>query len=98
MIDNPLFQEVRQLLEPHFSAEVDESSRKRITLLVLGIIGSESASPAKIAETIKVLKLTDAKIDSIERQIRRIENDLEITDVLCFHKFAREHLILGNTR
>jgi hypothetical protein len=34
----------------------------------------------------------------VERRIRRIENDPTITDVVCFHPFAKGHLALGKPK
>ena len=88
------YDQVYQLLDQHISEQVDESSRERITL-VLGIIRAKSASPARIAEALAELGLTNATTESIERRIRRIENDDELTATLCFHPFAKERLAFG---
>ena len=93
-----VYHQVRELLEQHFDEQVDENSRERITLLVLGIIRAKSASPARIAEAIKELGLSNATAESIERRIRRIENDPELSATLCFHPFAREHLAFGRPK
>jgi hypothetical protein len=83
------------MLDQHLPPEVDESSRERLTLLVTGIIKAESASPARIAAALETLGLSDATAESIERRIRRIENDPELTASLCFHGFARQRLLYG---
>ena len=75
--------------------KVDESTLTRLTLLVTGIIGARSASPAAVAQTLAKMGLSDAKPESLERRIRRLENDPEVTTALCFHPFARYHLLLG---
>jgi hypothetical protein len=77
---------------------VDLSSRERIALLVLGIIRAKSASPARIAEAIKELGLTNATAESIERRIRRIENDKELSATLCLHPFASVRLLFGRPK
>lgn len=87
---------VRELLNPYLDASVDESTRERLTLLVLGMIAAEDASPAHVARALRVLGFSQASEESIERRIRRIENDPEITASLCFHSFARERLCLGS--
>jgi hypothetical protein len=61
----------------------------------LGIIKAKSASPARIAEALYELGLTHGKPSSIERTIRRIENDPLVDAAFCFHRFARERLLLG---
>ena len=93
-----VYHQVRELLEQHFDEQVDESSRERITLLVLGIIRAKSASPARIAEALRELGLSNATAESIERRIRRIENDTELSATLCFHPFARERLAFGRPK
>jgi hypothetical protein len=74
---------------------VDESSRERLALLVTGIIGSKSSSPARIAKALSTLGLSAASEESIERRVRRIENDPEITAGLCFHRMAYYRLRFG---
>jgi len=80
---------VKELLDP----QVDESTLERIALLVTGIIGAQSASPAHIAAALRKMGLSNAKAESIERRIRRIENDPEVTAALCFHPLARRSLV-----
>ena len=89
------YNQVYHLLDQHIDEQVDTSSRERITLLVLGIIRAQSASPSRIAEALSQLGLTNATTESIERRIRRIENDDELSATLCFHPFARERLAFG---
>jgi len=87
-----VYQQVRQMLDQTLDQKVDDSTKERITLLVLGIIRAESASPAKIAEALEQLGLTNATAESIERHIRRIENDPEILATTCFYIFAKQQL------
>lgn len=94
----PVYTQIRQLLKQHVSAEVDESSLERLTLLVVGILHGEDASPARVAEALETLGLSSAKAESIERRIRRIENDPEINAATCFHPLARQRLVLGRPR
>jgi hypothetical protein len=44
---------------------------------------------------VEALGLSDASAESIERRVRRIENDPELTACLCFHPFARQRLLFG---
>ncbi len=90
-----VYTQIRQLLKEHVSAEVDASSLERLTLLVVGILQGEEASPARVADALETLGLSGAKAESIERRIRRIQNDPEISAVTCFHPLARQHLMLG---
>jgi hypothetical protein len=57
------------------------------------MIEAKSAAPAQIAQALHRLGLSRAEAESIERRIRRSENDREISDVLCFHPYARERLL-----
>jgi len=90
-----VYRQVRSLLDQHLDERVDESSRDRLALLVLGILRAKSASPARIAAALNELGLSAARVDSIERRIRRIENDPEVQASLCFHPLARMRLLLG---
>ncbi|MBN2257763.1 MAG: transposase, partial [Anaerolineaceae bacterium] len=86
--------QVQRFIDPAVKA----STQERVVLLVLGIIGSKSVSPAKIAKAIKSLGLSDATQQSVERRVRRIENDPDITAALCFHRAARQRLRWGKPR
>ena len=90
--------QVTALLDAHLDAKVDPSTRKRLELLVVGILRARSASPARIAQAIKELGLSEATAESLERRIRRIENDPEVEASLCFHPFARERLRFGHPK
>lgn len=91
--------QVQQLLALHIDEQkVDESTLHRLTLLVMGILHGKSASPARIASAIKTLGLSNATPASIERQIRRLENDPELEASVCFHPFARMRLCLAKTQ
>lgn len=87
--------QIRQWLDEHLHEKVDESTRERVALLVVGIIGAKSAAPAQIASALKKLGLSGAQADSIERRVRRIENDEELEATLYLHPLARQQLRLG---
>jgi len=93
-----VYHEVRRLLKAHVDPKVDDASLERLTLLVVGILEAEHASPARIAQALNKLGLSDAKPESIERRIRRIENDPDITAALCVHPLAQLQLCLGRPR
>ena len=78
--------------------ELKESTLERLTLLVVGILRAESAAPARVAKALHELGLSDAHAPSIERRIRRIENDPDISAARCVHPLARERLLLGKPR
>lgn len=93
-----VYQGVYRLLQGCLSEAIDESSRMRLALLVTGMIGAKNASPARIASALHKMGLRDAKPESLERQVRRIENDTEISAAICFHPFARWRLLYGKPR
>ena len=91
-----VYHQVRQLISPHLNPScVDESTLDRVALLVTGMIGAKSASPAQVAKALHRMKLTGASAESLERRIRRLENDPEVEASLCFHPFARFNLLWG---
>lgn len=92
------YTQIRDVLQRHVGATVPESTLERITLLVVGILKAESAAPARIARALHQLGLSQADIPSIERRLRRIENDPLLTATLWLHPFARERLLLGRPR
>lgn len=93
-----LYQEIERAVSHWVDPRVAPSTVERLVLLVTGIIGSESVSPARIAKAVKTLGLSDASAESIERRIRRIENDPALTASLCFHPYARHHLCWGKPK
>ena len=70
-----LYHQVRQWLAESIEPRIKASSLDRLTLLVIGIIKAEHASPARVAKALDQLGLSQATAESIERRIRRIEND-----------------------
>lgn len=96
MSAHEVYHQVRSQLSQHVDTiRVDESTLERITLLVTGMIGARSCSPAQVAKALQRMKLSGAKAESLERRIRRLENDPELDVSLCFHPFARAHLRYG---
>jgi hypothetical protein len=90
-----VYQEVYQILQTDLGNTLDPSRLTRLALLVTGIIGAKSASPARIASALHKMGLRAAKVESYERQIRRIENDPELTASMCVHPVARARLRFG---
>lgn len=90
-----LYHEIKQVLAESVEAKVSASSLDRLTLLVVGIIKAEQASPARIAKALEQLGLTEATAESIERRIRRIENDPSLQASWCVHPLARQRLQVG---
>jgi hypothetical protein len=90
-----LYKRITDELERYVDPAVDAYTRERLALLVLGTIESKSSKPSQIAQAIHRLGLSGATAESLERRVRRLENDPEITAALCFHAFARAHLCYG---
>ena len=91
-------EQIKAELDRHLDVRVDPASRERLALLVRGMIEAGSACPARIAAAIRKLGLSGAKTSSVERQMRRIENDPELQASLCVHPFARAHLRWGKPK
>jgi hypothetical protein len=83
-----------QTLDPN----VNVWSRERLAWLVMGIVAAKSAAPARIARALYTLGLSYACAESLERRVRRIQNDAQITAALCLHPFAKQHLALGRPK
>ncbi len=91
-----VYQQIRRELQAVLQGRVDESSLERLSLLVTGILQARHASPARIASGLDELGLRSASVASLERQVRRTENDPELTAEVCFHPFARVRLLWGH--
>lgn len=98
MTSDIVLEEIQAELERYVDPAVDESSRARLALLVSGMIEAHSACPARIAAALHKLGVRRAQTASLERQIRRIENDPELQAELCVHPFARHHLRWGQPK
>ena len=94
-MSHKLYHQVRQLLAESIEPRIKASSLDRLTLLVIGIIKAEHASPARVAKALDQLGLSQATAESIERRIRRIENDPSLQASQCVHPFARARLMCG---
>lgn len=90
-----VYNQVQQLLRETISASVPKPTVARLALLVTGMLRAKSAAPARVAQGAHELHLSEAAPESIERRLRRTENDGALTAALCFHPFARRHLRLG---
>lgn len=89
---------LREQLNTHLQENLAPETRERLALLVMGILGAKSASPARIAQALSTLGLLHATVESCERRIRRIENDEQISAELCLHPLAKAHLALGKPK
>jgi len=98
MSEHPLYQAIHQQLGSLLPSEVSETTRRSLVLLVLGMLEGKSARPARIAQALSALGVSHAQVESLERRVRRIQNDTHLTAALCFHPFAHHHLLLGKPR
>lgn len=98
MSANELYKQIVDALDSCVDEAVDVSSRQRLALLVTGMIEAKSASPAQVAQALHRLGLRQAQPESLERCVRRLQNDPEISDVLCFHPFARQRLLWAKAK
>ena len=93
-----------QVLDPlsqHAAPGVSAWTRQRVSLFVLGTIRAKSAAPAQVAQALSTLdrgQVTPATSESLERPIRRLENDTSVEAALLLHPLAAAHLRLGNPR
>lgn len=98
MSEHPLYQAIRQQLDPRLPLEVSQTTRRSLMRVVLGMLEGKSASPARIARALRTLGVSAAQVDSLGRRVRRMENEEHLTAALGFHPFARHHLRLGKPR
>ena len=91
-----VYHQVAKLVRQGVAPQVHWPTVKRLTLLVVGMIRAKSAAPARVAQAVHELRLTEASAESTERRLRRLENDSQVTASQCFHPFARQHLLLGH--
>jgi hypothetical protein len=90
-----VYQKIYRFLYEHIGPEVDESSLTRLGLYVTGMIRAHHGGPAQVSRAVANMKLTGARPESVERQIRRMENDPEIRAEYCLAPLARQRLLLG---
>jgi hypothetical protein len=97
MSASEVYQQVMRFVRANLDARVDESSTHRLGLYVSGLICGQNARPAQVAKALDTLKLTGAtKAESLERQVRRMENDVEVNAEYCFRPLARSYLAMGH--
>jgi hypothetical protein len=102
MSQNRVYQQIHRFLGRHLPGQMKQPTLKRLALLVTGITKGVSALPAHIAATIKEMELSSASTESIERRVRRVENDPNITVHKSFYPLVQiilkasrmEHLTL----
>lgn len=87
-----VYQRLNRYLAEHLKGQLGKRSLARLSLLVMGIIKGIHAAPAQIATALGELKLSPAQDESIERRIRRIENDPHLSAEGCFYPLVRAFL------
>ncbi len=90
-----VYQRNRRMIAQTADRRVDESSLDRLALYVSGTIEAHNGSPAQAAKGVVRMQLRSAQAASVARQMRRMENDPEITAEYCFHPLARQRLLWG---
>src|SRR6476659_7154900 len=90
-----LYDQVYALLDRYLDPKVCAYSRERIALLVMGLLHGKSVAPAHIARALYTLGLCNASVESLERRIRRSENDAQLDMALCLHPLAQHYLAVG---
>lgn len=86
-----VYQEIKDYLGQYLTA-ISQRTLERVTLLASGILKAQDGAPAKLAEAGKGLSERGVQADSVERRIRRIENDPQIQVATCFEPLAKELL------
>ena len=79
-------------LDEHLPRWLSDSSRQRLALLVSGIIEARSSRPARMAAAICNRGLSSAQPESIERRLRRAQNDPELQAHICVDPLVRQQL------
>ncbi len=90
-----VYQKTTAIISENVDPKVDKSSQDRLSKYVIGTMDGKHGGPSQVARAYCKLGLGDAQVDSVERQIRRMENDPEITAEYCFYPMARHYLALG---
>lgn len=70
-----VYQQIEEFLARDLSGQVNYWTRKRLTMLVTGMIHGCSSAPSQMAQALDALGVEGASVESIERRIRRSEND-----------------------
>ena len=98
MSEHPLYRQIVEQLKQYLDASVPDSTGERLALVVLGILSGKKASPAGIAKAVHSLGLSGASLESIERRVRRYENDEFVSATLVLHPLVRAHVQMSQQR
>lgn len=84
-----VYQQIQAMLARDLAMEISKRTMKRLTLLVSGILKAQRSAPSQIAEAVAGLGIGSASVESIERRIRRSENDPAICAERCYAPLIR---------
>lgn len=84
-----VYQQIQQVLRKELAKQLSQRTLKRLSLLVTGVLKGQSMAPSRMAEAITELGVEAASVESIERRIRRSENDPALTVENCYAPFIR---------
>lgn len=79
-----VYQQIQRVLADDLSASIGKRTVKRLAMLVTGMLKGQSSAPSQIAEALDELGVERAAAESIERRIRRSENDPAICAKRCY--------------
>lgn len=91
-----VYQEIQEYLGEYLRPGIGKRTLDRLTLLVSGILKAQHGAPARIAEAGKGLSARGTQVESIERRIRRIENDVQVQAQSCLEPLVKQ--LLANSR
>ena len=97
MSEHRLYREGQAELERTPGLHLSAASGERLARLVVGVMKSESLSPAKIAQGLAALGISQAQVERLEGQIRRTQNEEQISGRPCVDPFVREQLRQAET-
>jgi hypothetical protein len=98
MAESKLEQEITEQLMGVEEIPIRSQLLKRLCRVVAGMLLSGSIAPSRIAASLAAGEVSGATEESLERQVRRYENDERVTAECSFHPFARRHLLLGRPK
>lgn len=90
-----LYQEIEAEVDEYLPQDWHLELRRRLFTLLMGIVLAKSCSPRQMAKALYKHGYSEAKEESIERHLRRIENDTRLSAEVCVHPFAKHHLRWG---
>jgi hypothetical protein len=82
----------QQLRDPQGRAMLGKRTLARVALLAGGMLKAQHGAPAKIGQAAKGLSERGVQGESVERRIRRIENDPQIRTETCFDPLVKRLL------